>query len=510
MLFVLSSSVKFIRKAAAVVLLSMLAWSCQMMTDDFDCEDGISESANKYINVTISVSASDRPVTRANPTGGEYGDDVEKGIDPRENKVNDITLIFFKDNAGVNTTNTNTEVLFVKKYNVHEATSADYPYTHTHKDTEPTSGYYDKEVVYTTGNQRLEETSLEVGQTYQILVVANADPLVVPGDKIVNVREKVNALAYTGTGVGVSATNFVMASETDASVTLNNPTIVTTENKYIYYFECIHMERLAARIDFWANKSEGYKTGTDNAVYTSTPGYEYKVWKSTDTTEPTSADRFVLTSITPFNLNGGNEYFFKYTNSSSNPYLHDEVATGTDANWVIDPYTMGKNGTTHPDYLVSTLTDIRTTFANAYNVTMEGQQANKLEVGTGTQKDDIIIGYAKENTLNPGVSSLYYYATGLAFEGYYYKNGTGTGERRVYYHFIRHQGEQNTAYNAYTEGNIDDTKTTFCPTNPAMNFGIVRNNIYRISIDKITEESSIELKIKVKKWDKFTHEVIYM
>ena len=43
-----------------------------------------------------------------------------------------------------------------------------------------------------------------------------------------------------------------------------------------------------------------------------------------------------------------------------------------------------------------------------------------------------------------------------------------------------------------------------------MNFGVVRNNIYRISIDRIDEKNNMQLNIKVKKWDVFTHEVIYM
>lgn len=504
-----SMSIGFLFRTAAVMLLTLLACSCQLIMGDDDCEADIIGTANQYINITISVSASDSPATRANPTGGEYGDGVEKG-DDRENEVSNITLIFFQDNAGVNTTNANTEVLFVKKYNVHEATSADYPYSHTHKNTEPTTGYYDNEVVYTTGNQPLKDLALEIGQTYQMLVVANADPLVAAGDKIVDVRNKVFDLAYSGTGVGVNATDFVMSSETAATITLSNPEVISDKNEIIYYFECIHIERLAARIDFWANKSNGYKTSADNAAYI-IPGYEYKVWKSTDTTEPTSLDRFVLTSITPFNLNNGNEYMLKRTNDATDYYLHDEVASGENANWVIDPYTTGKNGSTHPAYLVSTLTSVTTTFANAYNVTMAGQQTYKLEIGTGAQKDDIIVSYAKENTLRPnGDTPLYYYATGLAFEGYYYENGTGMGERRVYYHFIRHQGEQDTPYDAYTTTNIEDAKTTPCPSSPAMNFGIVRNNIYRISIDKITEDNTMEMKIKVKKWDKFTHEAIYM
>ena len=95
-MYIVSKSIKLIRMAAAVVLLPLLAWSCQLVTDDYDCENDILGTANKYINVTISVSASDSPVTRANPTGGEYGDGWEKGINTRENKVNNITLIFFQ------------------------------------------------------------------------------------------------------------------------------------------------------------------------------------------------------------------------------------------------------------------------------------------------------------------------------------------------------------------------------------------------------------------------------
>ena len=43
-----------------------------------------------------------------------------------------------------------------------------------------------------------------------------------------------------------------------------------------------------------------------------------------------------------------------------------------------------------------------------------------------------------------------------------------------------------------------------------MNFGIVRNNIYRVSIEGMSEDAKLKLNIKVKKWDIFEHETIYM
>ena len=161
------------------------------------------------------------------------------------------------------------------------------------------------------------------------------------------------------------------------------------------------------------------------------------------------------------------------------------------------PIWLGKNR--------AIMRDVISYFENYYTVTMANEQNNTWSIDN---KDNIILGYAKENTLNPGVSPLYYHATGLAFEGYYYTGGTGTGVRCIYYYFIRHQGEDNDAYQAYTNEtiNTEATKALTCPNDPAMNFGIVRNNIYRISIDKITED----MKIKVKMWDTFTHSVIYM
>lgn len=514
MMSIVSKSILILRKAAALMLLPLLAWSCQLVTDDFDDETANISNATQYINITISVSASESPVTRANPTGGEYGDGWEMGIEDRENSVSNITLIFFKDAAGVNTTNTNTEVLYVKKYNVHEATLADYYYPrdyyyHTHKATEPKTGYYNQEIIYTTGDQPLEENTIEAGETYQVLVVANADPDIRVGDKINStqtdgraaVRDMVLNHAFTiADGNIVNVSNFVMASESPASVTLNNPTVISDENKAIYYFDCIHIERLAARIDYWAENSNGFKTSVDNAAYT-TAGYEYTVKKPNG---DDGEDRFVLTSITPFNLNmGGNEFLFKRTNDATNPYLADETLT----NWVVDPYTASKTTSGHPSYLQSTLSDVTTNMAGTYNITMAAQQSNKLTIGSS---DDIILAYPMENTLSPSVTPLYYYATGLAFEGYYYWKGTGTGERRVYYYFIRHQGEQDTAYEAYTSTNISSAVSTLCPATPAMNYGIVRNNIYRISVNRVTDGGTLQLKIAVHDWRNVLHPIIYI
>ena len=493
--------------------------------------------ATKYINITLSVSASNEAVTRATPVGGETGDGLEKGNN-RENLVNTISIFFYEDNAGINTSDENTKVAFFATYPV---TKTDNYYgTHNHQlGGDSPAGWAgennDNEVIYSTGDQLLDANALDVTKTYHAIVVANA-PYTLLSDIIVNettiaqVREMVVSTVYDGTGVNIDAQNFVMSSERDATVTFTNRKVDNDRNTITYYFECIHIERLAARIDFWAKTKDPDQTtptyieaGYDADTYDHA-GYVYNVGKK-DADE--KQDHFVLTSITPFNVMNGNEYLLKRTNNETNPYLAKETTT----NWVLDPYSAlsgGKNGTAHPDYLVSKLTDVKTNIANDFNIvlstcqtattgTTEGKKFSIAE--NSVTADNIIIGYPKENTLNGGITPLYYYATGLAFEGYYYKktatkdaSGKYTGgTRKVFYHFLRHQGEQDAAYSALTDETLNTE--TKCPVSPAMNFGIVRNNIYRVSIESITPDENdikVTLKIKVKKWDKFVHTPIIM
>ncbi|MBR3472376.1 MAG: hypothetical protein IKH22_07315, partial [Prevotella sp.] len=519
--------------AAAALLLAMLT-SCQWMKEDL--EDQIADnSASRYINITVSVSASENPVTRANPTGGETGDGLEKGL-ARENKVDNITLIFYEDNAGINTTNADTKVAFFATYPVTETDNN--PFGHNHNLDDPNVGWTGdanhqesntNEVIYSTGDQVLDENLLDVTKTYHAIVVANApqallSAITVNETPIAQVREMVVSAVYSGSGVNINAQNFVMSSERDATVTFTNRKTDEEKNTITYYFECIHIERLAARIDFWAKtkdpddltyKAVEYVDESGNDI---PAGYRYNVGKKN---KHGRNDIFVLTRITPFNLMAGDEYLLKRTNDA-NPYLAKE----TTANWVLDPYsaqTDGKRTAAHPDYLASTLTSVSSTFANDYTVTLSDcQTASTAETEGGkftvteggVSADNIILNYPKENTLRGGVTLLYYYATGLAFEGYYFKAAGNSdeysvGERKVFYYYLRHQGEQDLAYQALTALNTE----TLCPTTPAMNFGIVRNNIYRVSIESITpdvDDIKVTLNIKVKKWDKFVHTPIIM
>lgn len=464
----------------AVILLTATA-SCY----NYDQDDVINLADNHFINVTISVSTSDAPATRA-PLGGEYGDGWEKGVD-RENEIKNITLIFYTDvENGINANSDDSKVVCVKNYTVRRFESTD---EHNHKPTEPTSNYYNQEVLYTTGNQRLEETQLEIGKSYKVLVVANAIPNVTVGERIIDVRDKMLSTVYTGTGLGITASEFVMTSETDASVMLDNPTKETVdgENRMIYYFGCIHIERLAARIDY---------NPTGSTYSTDYNGYKYD--------ETNGNGFFVVTKVTPFNLYDENEYYFKRVRNNwtdetpAISYLADESKT----NYVVDPNTGVKTSNTlsYLNPLTSLTSNLDGDFTQEMSAVQETDQISNRNV---------IIGYVKENTLHPN-SLLKTYATGIAFEVKYYENSTTTNPvTKVYYHYLRHQGE-NVEGGSYQAKKLDDlvSDTQTCGDTP-MNFGIVRNNIYRVSVESLTPDNII-LYIKVKKWDKFVHAPIYM
>lgn len=494
MLSIRFKSIQLVRKAAVYILLPLLACSCQLVTSDYDDSD-LGNDTSQYINIIISVSADNRPVTRG-PEGGEYGDGAERGIDPRENKVNDITLIFFKDANGINTTSNEAEVMFVKKYNVHEVAPGEIPDHHIHKTTEPYS-VRSNEVLYTTGDQKLSETLLQAGETYKVLVVANADVSISVGDKIksngsnIGVRDRLTNAFYSGTGLGINATDFVMTSENDVTVALVNPTVKKEQNKAIYYLDCIHMERLAARIDYCtkgATYDDNYK------------GYKYTVGSS--------GSFLVVTKVTPFNIYNEQEYLFKRVQdawpATVTTYLGDETKT----NYVVDPKTALKlNDETVINY-VNPLSALPGSSTNSYAQVMA--DVHETSAITDDDGNSIIIAYPRENTLRPE-SLLKRYATGIAFETQYYATASSTPVTRTFYHYLRHQGESTSGstYHAteLTATNLENDIAT-CGSLP-MNYGIVRNNIYRVDVSGISD-IGLDIHIKVKKWDLFTHEMIYM
>ena len=492
------------------------------------------DTAERYINLTIAVSADTQTLTRG-PLGGENGDGREAGFQ-RENEVSGVTLILYEDAAGINTT-ANPPLAFVKYYptKLVSRDAAGSPETGTHISNGDKSDL--DEAFYTTGNQRVFSTELTFGKKYHAIVVANKDltPVLNTTKKLNDVKDLVCGAEELYDGVygkaAYACSKFLMSSEFDFTFDLTDPTETVTnqESRQLYYRPTetnpIRIERLAARIDFWAAGATYQETG----IYNGRAGYVYNV--------EGSADKFVVYSITPFNLYSkgttyGGEKLLKQLNIG---YLQDETA----ATYVLDPSTAAKTTTnvvafgtdgTYLNPLSQIYSDLNTGLkpmstsgAAGYYQTVKAMHDKIGSQGGygatfddnlgGTTGENIIVAYPMENTLPAETTPstpLYTYATGIAIEGDYYKGGDLTVApigTRVYIGYLMHQSGSAT----YTPFKSDDvTMQTAVPTTTPMNYGVVRNNIYRISIDRISPDISLELKIKVKKWDPYIHDYIYM
>ena len=480
---IVSKSVQILRMAAAFLLLPLLASSCQWVTDDYDDETADVSNATQYINITISVSASESPVTRA-PLGGEEGDGREKGIDTRENLVEGVTLIFYQDapntTAGINATAANAAATTID-HAVYYTVSRDDDHAYAH----PTR--HTGEVFYTTGDQELTEP-LSSENDYHLLVVANADltqgsDRIIPGTTtLAQVRDMTYSAVYSGTGKGTEATKFVMTSEEDCILDFNYSTYNKALNRRTFQLDCIHMERMAARIDYCTEGADSYDTNLG--------GYKYPVG--------TNGGYFVVTKVTPFNLYDGSEYVFKRVRNNwtdvtpSISWLGDETTT----NYVVDPNTANKDN----NHSFTYLSPVAQNMDNGYTQSMSSAQ--------NQNKENVIICYTRENTLKPA-SPLKKYATGLAFEIKYYVTADATPVTRVYYHYLRHQGEMSSgSYQAYLWADLSDETT--CGTTP-MNYGIVRNNIYRVTVNSFTPlEGVLKITIEEKHWRHVDNPTIYI
>lgn len=508
-----SNIIHRITSLGTVILLLTVApmlTACQM-SDGEECPQEPSVDVRQYINLSVTVSGGHSATRAGNqPAAGENGDGREAGLE-RENEVSGITVILYQDDKGINTAKDPT-IDFVDYYET----------TLVSRET-PGSQYTDKtdEAVYTTGDRLVSGTTFDPEKTYHAIIVANKDltETITAGSSTLNVvrnmvmRDKL----YEGTTAN-TATNFIMSSEADSEISLAKAYVdKTVPQKIVYRYKDIRIERLAARIDFWA------VNGTYNADKN---GYEYKVYDGDNTTD----DRFVVTGIMPFNLNSfdktngnGGEYLIKrLTDNIEKNFAVRWLDDETGSNYVVDPATTTKGGG-ELTYFQNKLLDIKPAETIAINTNPFYRSAADLYAAltsnggiasfedSGKKGDNLIIAYSFENTLW-NASLLYNYATGLAIEGDYYVGGTGEPQHRIYYGYLRHNGSSASAYHAMLGAELVATEKATSAN--AMEFGIVRNNIYRVYISKINKEvtgsSSITLNIKVKKWDVFTHKPIYM
>lgn len=372
----------WIGKIGLAVIGAMCLFSCDLIhDDDMKCQhytpDGVPFA---YVGLNISAGSANQ-VTKANPTGGEEGDGREEGVRD-ENVVSTITAFFFEsaDGKGINS-DASTPIVARQSW-----PSSDFTYTgNTQYTTKPT-------VVL----------NLQVGHTYDVLVVTNVDPLFgMDVNTLGELREMTTSDIWQNNERNVY-TKFVMASA-DAGNKLfihnaNSSTNPATASQ-------INVERLSARVDYRAKGSEGEADGV------------YSVKDKTTNTEIGKAKILGAMLINTLNATAPS-YLFKHVTKANEDfttgaidYLGLETVTvgNVATNYVLDPKS--REGKYKADF------EPVTYYPNIGYADLDWSQKILTESCVAGLTDDYIcIGYPKENVNRIGKRT---HTTGVVFQAQY-------------------------------------------------------------------------------------------
>lgn len=383
------------RGAAFCLALSLMAAGCSM-TDDVECPpDGGDTPGMSDAFIQLSFGMADAQGTRANPDGGEDGDDLEAGQDA-ENKVSTAVAFLFDANVSVNG-DASTPVTPVFFPSVTESTEA---------------GGTGIDAVWETAPV---QTTVENGD-YNVIVVAN------PGDNrwweqaenqtLGPVRDHIQQEAWTE--MNGNYTNFLMSSadEPTEKLTINNnsesePATVT-----------VNVERMAARVDY---RADNKYTCTDQMY----DGATVEITGATIVNRLTAGSYLLKRVADAVNVDP--------ENPDEVEYLGDEtpVAGGKATNYVLDPWTALKTeanlqGTPFivdgQNVAADSLYDDETYIPTRSDNPEDWADYCKAGVAATAGEGYLRVGYALENTTGRLETSLNY-NTGIVFKAQFHPVG---------------------------------------------------------------------------------------
>ena len=377
----------WIGKIGLAVIGATCLFSCDLIhDDDMKCQhytaDGVPFA---YVGLNISAGNANQ-VTKANPTGGEEGDGREEGVRD-ENVVSTIIAFFFESDKGINS-DASTRIVARQSW--------------------PSSAFtYKGNTQYTT--DPIEVEHLQVGHTYDVLVVTNVNPTF--GMDVNTLGELRNMTTsdiwkyerdWTSNDERYIHTKFVMASA-DAGNKLfihnaNNSTNPATAS-------LINVERLSARVDYQARGSEGEAAGV------------YTVKDKTTNAEIGKAKILGAMLINTLNATAPS-YLFKHVTKENEDfttgaidYLGLETVKGGNVatNYVLDPKS--REGKHKADF------EPVTYYPNIGYADLDWSQKILTESCVAGLTDDYIcIGYPKENVNRIGKRT---HTTGVVFQAQY-------------------------------------------------------------------------------------------
>lgn len=506
---------------------------------DVDTRNESHENSGSYMQLRLQVSMGDNNTTRAVPQGGEDGDGREQGV-RHENDLNNVTVFVIRANAGMDAAPT-TPFLF-----------SGYMQKGDEGWTDQTLGV---DVKFSTGDYLPQEND-------RVIVVANAGNQT----SIATLGALRDATTYSAWRNGASLTDddmFVMSSARNndqgkVSVTAHEGTLADP------YLSSLDIQRTAARIDFMYTSSNFTgATPSDELTYT--------VKNSTESEQVATVH---VDNIIPFNLMQESSYLIKRVTSSANVSSgvnHGalETADGNHipTNYVIEPHTLTKQGDVTEGMLDQWYgtTRAKTIFANPSSYLSNSGIASYVATQTAASPAELstfthymTLAYTNENTQSkehhspdfmtglllktvyePKTVYSSYAAATLTVDGSYTRGTTFWRYTPTHANMKEEDSkyfstsDAATAYkNAHPEdlaeiveypggvcyyniwlrhANKDaDPHVTF-----PMEYAIVRNNIYRVGVERFTGPGTptphfngpdhLHLRIFVRPWNKREH-----
>lgn len=494
---------------------SLLALTTLSATTSCSSDDNQSKTADDdsevYVKISLNMNSSVSRAASNEPNGGEDGDGTEAGT-AAENKVNNVTLFFYQADDATN---------------INTAANPDIDATAYFSSGTQTGTTYTSEAV---------GVAMKVNVKYHVLAVVNAGNI----SNVATTLQGLKDYVYNN-DVSDASTGFIMSSAKDASMTItqanNSVSSPATTNIYV--------DRLAARVDVIPNS-----TTYQDECYVYTPTVN-------------TSDQIKVSEIKLVNKMKKGEYLLKRvataTSGTGLAYLGDETkdANNFSTNYVLDPYTTEKT---------TTYTDLSTYFDNFYTTTSFDGLSDKVKAPTTLTSNSYgnyyTLDYTMENTMDKDAQILGY-TTCLLLKAVYvpatvYKADAGALVKDASYtagtSFYSYNGKfyaDAAAVSLASGKTITGTETNaqlatmgiglyqkgtcyylasirhsnnLAATSGIMEFGIVRNNIYRVKIGTFEgigtptvpdvntpdgKDENINITIYVRNWNFYLHDTIH-
>lgn len=549
-----------IRTMAGACLLAMpLLVSCTLHDDYSECPAEIVDMG-EHSNLTLLLNVNGDPslTTRAadseNPLGGEEGNGLRKG-EHHENDIDNLCVFAFSDpgSLGVSTLNDDTPVKYCRYVD-----GIDFHPTFAN------SFYGD--VIST--EVKIQFEGKIIAATDAFLVVANMGDVTSSVSKLSDIRDMLvtrsQMLTRPGDGEPIAnCTSFAMANAH------NSRHLGGRGTKEVPYLVSIDLERITARVDFMYESSLTDDNKPEGEIPANLLGY--KVVDKYD--ESIQTGWLYISHIKLMNVAQYEPYTLKrlsYSESNDPEYLIDEEHVGDEATkYVVEPHTWDKRkliGLTYEDlYSTTRIQYVADHYGSAFTsseavrkyATPQTYPNSNDGFNAGWSKDAIsgeayyVLDYINENTVEKEYTSglnttSLLLKTKFVPKEMYYMDGSvlstkaaaygdsfwamekldGTNRVKLYFVSEAVANAYKTAnpaatYSApvkYTAGECYYTiwirhDNNGIDTNIGkMEYGIVRNNIYRIGVSKVVGPGSvvptpkenpeeINTRIYVRKWN---------